>query len=287
MNDEQLTQRMRAASGALLMSDSAQARHLEAIATALGGDEVVAIDSVRPRRRRQILASIVAATVIAPAGLAAASDSAIPGDPLYGVKQLSERVLVLFDADVIARHRVEEIEALDAVGDSDPALVERARFALTELGSDHDLWQRLEASTADRDDEENEHSATPAEVSDDPGDSDDVPAEPDAVIVELPDGSSATITFVDDDILEVAAPTGWTVIEIDGDRAKVGNGTLEIEIELLEDGSARVPELDGSDEDAVSGDDATSQDSKSEAASSSDDRGDESPRSDDDESDDS
>ena len=153
MNDEQLTQRMRAASDAIEMSDSAQAQHLEAISAALaaGADAsdgtVVPLSSAKASRRRRIVASVVAAAVIAPTGLAAASESSVPGDTLYPVKQLSERVLVLFDSEVIARHRIEEIEALDTAGRFDPDLYDDAREALTELGEDHPLWERLASST--------------------------------------------------------------------------------------------------------------------------------------------
>lgn len=153
MNDEQLTQRLRAASEAIEMSDSAQAQHLEAISAALAtgagaaDGTVVPLSTAGAGRRRRIVASLVAAAVIAPAGLAAASEGSIPGDALYPVKQLSERVLVLFDSDVIARHRIEEIEALDTAGQFDPELYDDAREALIELGEDHPLWERLTSST--------------------------------------------------------------------------------------------------------------------------------------------
>jgi hypothetical protein len=298
MNDEQLTQRMRAASVAVEISDRAQARHLEAMAAALSElseSEVVSIDAARPRRR-QIVASIVAAAVIAPAGLAAASEGTLPGDPLYSVKQASEKVLVLFDTDLIARHRIEEIEALEDQGMSDSSLVESARLALAELGADHPLWKRLEASTA-RDDAD-EQAAPLAEVLDDnPSDASEAADDTlDTLTVDLPDGTQATITVDDGDIAQVAAPTGWTVTDVDDTHARIENGKLEVEIDLLEDGSAHleVRELDASDtsdaDDAESRDSeiGTADDSESRAGSSEDERDGEdgSPASDDDDPDD-
>ncbi len=292
MNDQQLTQRIRSASEAIVMSDSTQARQLEAIAATLAEDEVTSIDSTRTRRR--VVASIIAAAMIAPAGLAAASETSVPGDPLYPVKQLSEKVLVLFDEDVIARHRVEEIESLEDRGTNDPSLVESARLALSALGSDHALWQRLEASTAEVeiDEDESQSETSLPGISDDEGsdDPDESPAETENVTVGLPDGSWATIT-VEEDIVDVVTPPGWTVTEVDGNRARIANGTIEVEIELLEDGSVRVRQVgarDGEDE-ASRDDQLRSVDGSGSGPSLSNDerdRDDETPRSDDDEPDD-
>ena len=81
MNDEQLTQRMRAASEAVQMSDSTQAQHLEAISAALESAatpdaDVISLAAASTTRRRRIVASVVAAAVMVPAGLAAASGCA-------------------------------------------------------------------------------------------------------------------------------------------------------------------------------------------------------------------
>ena len=59
MNDEQLTQRMRAASEAVQMSDSVQARHLEAISAALESAatpdaDVIALTTAGTTRRRSM-----------------------------------------------------------------------------------------------------------------------------------------------------------------------------------------------------------------------------------------
>ena len=235
MNDEQLTQRMRAASEAIEMSDSAQARHLEAISAALSDGDVIPLSSARSTRRRQVIASIVAAAVIAPAGLAAASEDSVPGDPLYGVKQLSERVLVLFDSDIIARHRIEEIEALEDAGPIEPELYEDAREALTELGDDHPLWERLSASTATLADED-EGESTP---DDDRSDNEAVSIPAVSLELDLPDGTEATITIEAGRILDIGVPAGWAVRELDDDEAMLKSASYEVEIDLQTDGTLR------------------------------------------------
>lgn len=250
MNDQQLNQRLRSASEAIEMSNSAQARHLEAISAALadgaGGGTVIGMPGARASRRRRLVASVVAAAVIAPAGLAAASEGSVPGDALYPVKQLSERVLVLFDSDVIARHRIEEIERLDAIGRFDPGLYDDAREALTELGEGHPLWERLAASS-------------------DPGDDQNAPISPDddrseevtpttTVTVALPDGTRATATIADGELADVIAPTGWTVTELDDDEATLESDDYSVDIEVLSDGSLSLDVTERADEPASSDD---------------------------------
>ena len=237
MNDEQMTQRMRAASEAIEMSDSAQVRHLEAISAALSDGDVIPLSSARSTRRRQVIASIVAAAVIAPAGLAAASEDSVPGDTLYGVKQLSEKVLVLFDSDIIARHRIEEIEALEDAGPIEPELYEDAREALTELGDDHPLWERLSASTATLADED-EREPTPDD-DDDRSDTEAVSTAPVRLELDLPDGTEATITIDAGRIVDIDAPAGWAVRELDDDEATLNSASYEVEIDLETDGTLR------------------------------------------------
>jgi hypothetical protein len=235
MNDEQLTQRIRAASEAIEMSDRAQAGHLEAISAALSDTDAVPLSSARSTRRRPVIASIVAVAMLAPAGLAAASEDSVPGDSLYGVKQLSEKVLVLFDSDIVARHRIEEIEALEDAGRIEPRLYEDAREALSELGEDHPLWERLSAPTAAPADEDEADSS--------PDDDDDRsqagPIAPARLALDLPDGTEATITVEAGRIVDIAAPAGWAVSEIDDDEATLKSASYEVEIEVDPDGTVR------------------------------------------------
>jgi hypothetical protein len=249
MNDEQLTQRMQAASEAMGLSDSAQARHLEAISAALSdGTEdgtVIDLSGAGAVRRRRFVASVIAAAVIAPTGLAAASEGSVPGEALYSVKQLSERVLVLFDSDVIARHRIEEIEALDGAGRFDPKLYDGARAALTELGEGHPLWERLAAVTG-TDDGEDE----PIVRDDDDRSGVAASAGPETVTLALPDGSEATFAIAGRDLVDVAPPTGWTVTGLDDDEATLSSSDFEVTVEVLADGSLGMEVIDRLDDDS-------------------------------------
>ena len=273
MNDEHLTQRMRAASEAIQMSESSQARHLEAISAALSSvdatsdADVVALSVTRASRRRRIVASVVAAAVIAPAGLAAASEGSVPGDALYPVKQISERVLVIFDSDVIAQHRIEEIEVLEAAGRFDAELYDDARTALTELGEDHPLWQRLAAAAPDDD------NRTDQAISDDDDRSDDDAAGVVMVELALPDGAEATVTIADDELVSVDVPNGWILTEIDDDEAtlesdgyivviELTNGSLELDVTdrgQSDDDDSDDTEVETTSTTAVSDDDASSE----------------------------
>ena len=136
------------------MSDDVRAAHLASIDAALGAGTVTSIGAAASRRRR-IVAGIVAAALIGPTGLAAASSDALPGDTLYGVKQVSEQVVSVFDPDLVARNRVAEAEALASLGrDADDA-VTRADEAVSELPIDHPLRARLAALLDDdRDDDD-------------------------------------------------------------------------------------------------------------------------------------
>lgn len=103
--------------------------HLDTIERALR--EVV----VR-RRPKWPLAAVVAALIAGPVA-AIASDSAVPGDALYPVKLIVEPALRLFDTDVVARNRVDEVRVLiDRVSDEavivDSILVARAELAATD-----------------------------------------------------------------------------------------------------------------------------------------------------------
>lgn len=61
--------------------------------------------------RRAVLIG-VALGVLATGGAALAAESAVPGDLLYPVKQVTESVRSVFDDEVVAQHRVEELDEL-------------------------------------------------------------------------------------------------------------------------------------------------------------------------------
>ena len=62
--------------------------------------------------RRRWTLGIVVAMILAGPTAAIAADDAVPGDLLYPVKRAVEPIVQLFDRDVVAEHRVEELEGL-------------------------------------------------------------------------------------------------------------------------------------------------------------------------------
>lgn len=120
------------------IDDTTRARDLEAIRTELRRSSA----EPSPVRRRWTL-GIVVAMILAGPTAAIAGDDALPGDLLYPVKRAVEPFVQLFDRNVVAEHRVEELEGLidrqtddfeieqrieiarDAVADSDAPLLDR------------------------------------------------------------------------------------------------------------------------------------------------------------------
>lgn len=118
--------------------DDMRARDLEAIRAELSRT------ASRPAggRRRWTLGVVVAMILAGPAA-AIAGDDALPGDLLYPLKRAAEPVVQLFDRDVVAEHRVEEVAGLvgrnvdefeiqqridiarDALAETDAPLLER------------------------------------------------------------------------------------------------------------------------------------------------------------------
>lgn len=89
----------------LTVPDEVRERHLTVITSALRGS--------RPRRPRRFrMLALAAALVLALPVIALAAEDSVPGDFLYPVKRVFEPVVALFDADVMADHRVSEAEAL-------------------------------------------------------------------------------------------------------------------------------------------------------------------------------
>ncbi len=171
-----LTSRLESSTRGLALTEDVKSDHLAAIEASLERATVVPLNSRSHRRR--FIAAVTAAALIGPTGLAAASDDALPGDALYGVKQVSEHVTSLFDDEIVPRHRVEEAEKLTAVGDaSRDAALDRALDAVAGLDEDHELRQRLAALTAAEADDHPDDADDPTPVVE-PDDAIDEPAEP-------------------------------------------------------------------------------------------------------------
>ena len=102
----------------------------------------------RNARRRRLAGALAAATlVLAPTAMAVAAEGSLPGEALYPMKQATERIRGLIDGDLVATHRVEELEAL-VEGEAPDELVfeasDRATRAVAELDDSGDLDRRLE-----------------------------------------------------------------------------------------------------------------------------------------------
>lgn len=148
-------------------------RHMASIARA--------IEASRPRRARRLrLLAVAAATILLVPVMALASERAVPGDFLYPVKQVFEPLVRVFDSDVAARHRVEEVEVLyerDAPSDVISSHIDVARETLTDFddgGELDDLVDRIERVRTDLAERERPADRDePADVPTDRGDRDD------------------------------------------------------------------------------------------------------------------
>lgn len=160
------------------------ASHIETITAALGAAEPVVASALPWARWRRWLAGLLVGVGVLVPGAAFASDSALPGDLLYPVKKLLEPLVELVDHDVVAQHRIEELE--DLVDRGDPAdastvdsLIDEAVDALDRLDSPS-LEARLDAvrridlgpvdDVGDRPERDRDRAETPTPV--DRGDSD-------------------------------------------------------------------------------------------------------------------
>ncbi len=121
------------------LSGATKARHQSRIAASLVEAQASPIPSFS-RRRRAAVAALAAVVSTAGPGLVAYAQQALPGEPLYGLKRGSENVLVIFDADIRARHRIAELEML--------------------AGSDQDLTKNLAEAEAELEDVEDEELLT-------------------------------------------------------------------------------------------------------------------------------
>lgn len=97
------------------------------------GAITAALRSAPSRRARRWPLAVVVATLIAGPVTAIASESAVPGDLLYPVKLIIEPVVAIFDREVAAHHRVDEVRQLIDRDSDDDLIVDSIDEARTEL----------------------------------------------------------------------------------------------------------------------------------------------------------
>ena len=102
----------------------------------------------RSRRRPVRLAALVAAgTLLALPGAALASQDAVPGDLLYPIKRATESVVSVFDPNIQAENRVEELEIVVDRGAAQDEIADRladAELATTDTDTPAELLARLD-----------------------------------------------------------------------------------------------------------------------------------------------
>ena len=123
------------------VSTATRQRHLSAVTTALAQQKPHPIS--RPHRSFRRLPLILAATLVLIPLAAWASESSIPGDALHPIKRILEPAWALFDDDVRARHRLDELEAMIEL-QAPPTLIDQQLVdAEAAVGDDPLLLERL------------------------------------------------------------------------------------------------------------------------------------------------
>lgn len=129
------------------IEDDTRDRHLAEIGAAIRTAPPTPVPTGFALRRRLAGALAGVAVVVAPIGMAVAAEESVPGDFLYPMKQVTERVRAFVDDDIEATHRVEEVERLMFTRAPRAAItraVERAESATGELIDPTPLDSRLE-----------------------------------------------------------------------------------------------------------------------------------------------
>lgn len=112
-------------------------RHLRAISARL---------KTAPRRRRGLTLILIGVVLLVPLA-AMAAESSLPGELLYPVKRILEPARALFDQEVVANNRVDELEILVERRVARPAIDHSIREAETAVATRErpELRQRLDA----------------------------------------------------------------------------------------------------------------------------------------------
>lgn len=131
------------------VDENTKTRHLAEMGAALKSAPPTPVPTGFTVRRKLAGALTAVFVVAAPVGMAVAAEDSVPGDILYPMKQATERVRAVFDDEVEATHRVEEVERLVFLRAPRSAItraVERAENATSELAERDPLESRLESA---------------------------------------------------------------------------------------------------------------------------------------------
>ncbi len=131
------------------VTEDTKSRHIAEMGAALKSAPRTPVPAGFALRRRLAGALAAVFVVAAPVGMAVAAEDAVPGDILYPMKQATERVRAVFEDEVEATHRIEEVERLVFLRAPRSAItraVERAEAATSELADRSTLGSRLESA---------------------------------------------------------------------------------------------------------------------------------------------
>lgn len=130
------------------VDDETKRRHIAEMSTAIRTAPPARVPTSLALRYRLAGAAAAVVVAVAPVGMAVAAENAVPGEILYPLKQVTERVRALVDDDIAATHRVEEAERLVVRGAAIVEVeraIERAEDATSDLAGDRVLGPRLES----------------------------------------------------------------------------------------------------------------------------------------------
>lgn len=145
--DRGLTERLKKANEQLRISPEVRDRHRLAIMAELDGPSIVTPRRPAREHRPRRMALVAATLLIGPIGVLFASSGAVPGDTLYSTKRTLEQVISVFDDELSAGNRLDELgELIDR--DAAPVAITKAQddafSALREFEPDHRYFHQYE-----------------------------------------------------------------------------------------------------------------------------------------------
>jgi hypothetical protein len=129
------------------IDEAVRERHLAQMGVVLRAEPTTAVPTRLGFRRRFATALATLTIVVVPVGAAVAAEGSVPGESLYPVKQVTERMRGWVDHDLVATHRVEELEVLldrDADDELIAETADRAVVAVAVLDDPGELGPRLD-----------------------------------------------------------------------------------------------------------------------------------------------